>query len=498
MSETWLINASPAVASTAVNATVDFISNGELYDTFEVPTSKGSMGNPGTITYFSNVRGSGYPVYYWFPAGWKNDNYRTVTFISPITDANLKTWLSANGTKTGSNDYKRYYKNPVLLGTSSYKYRPYTVLTPTVALSLNLTGCSTTQTTMNRLGQTVITFTRQTGYNWPTSVQVTGATAVSWDPSLGKLVVEKPTLNTVTIKVTCAKITYSITENLTNVAKSGTHPTSIEYGGSATLIYTAADNYELPDNITVTGAEYSWKESTGTLTLTNPTGAVTITMAGVSLLKIITAGTYVVKDAPTVTSTHAQFAFTTNTVAGSAITVTSAGITYALAAPTGSTQVYTAATSAWTLPAYKTLVLAADVHVSEAFNTWWTANVLPKLDTPTGLSITGNTLSFNAVTNAEQYEVFAGSTSLGTYSPVTLINFTIDGESYQAESGMTWAQWVASSYNTGGYYVNLYGNIAVGEGGGGGANVTTDSAYNNAVTSADVITATTYYYGMPN
>ena len=41
-----------------------------------------------------------------------------------------------------------------------------------------------------------------------------------------------------------------------------------------------------------------------------------------------------------------------------------------------------------------------------------------------------------------------------TYSNVTLISFTISGTSYQAESGMTWAQWVASSYNTGGFTVS--------------------------------------------
>lgn len=42
-----------------------------------------------------------------------------------------------------------------------------------------------------------------------------------------------------------------------------------------------------------------------------------------------------------------------------------------------------------------------------------------------------------------------GVTALGTYSPVTLINFTIDESAYQAEEGMTWGEWVASSYNTG-------------------------------------------------
>ena len=32
------------------------------------------------------------------------------------------------------------------------------------------------------------------------------------------------------------------------------------------------------------------------------------------------------------------------------------------------------------------------------------------------------------------------------------ISFTIDGDTYQAEEGMTWAQWVESAYNNGGFY----------------------------------------------
>ena len=36
-------------------------------------------------------------------------------------------------------------------------------------------------------------------------------------------------------------------------------------------------------------------------------------------------------------------------------------------------------------------------------------------------------------------------------APVTLINFTINGNSYQAEEGMTWVQWVVSDYNTGNF-----------------------------------------------
>lgn len=221
--------------------------------------------------------------------------------------------------------YKRYYKNDILLGTGTYKYRPYTVLTPTVALTFHLTGCSTTATSASRLGETTISFTKSAGYNWPTTVQVAGATMVSWNHNTGVLVIKKPTLNTVTITVACTKITYAIIENLTNVTATGTHPTSIAYGEGATLTYTANTNYKLPDTVTVTGATHTWASNTGTLTLSNPTGAVTITITGV---------------------VSAQ-----------------------------------------------------------------------KLDTPQNLSVSGDTLTFDAVDHAEKYEVYANNTSIGTYTP---------------------------------------------------------------------------------
>lgn len=34
---------------------------------------------------------------------------------------------------------------------------------------------------------------------------------------------------------------------------------------------------------------------------------------------------------------------------------------------------------------------------------------------------------------------------------MTLINFSIDGTTYQAEENMTWAGWCDSEYNTGGF-----------------------------------------------
>lgn len=89
--------------------------------------------------------------------------------------------------------------------------------------------------------------------------------------------------------------------------------------------------------------------------------------------------------------------------------------------------------------------------------------------------------------------MLADGTSIGTYTPVTLISFNIGPTSYQAEDGMTWAQWVASSYNTRGYGV-YNGNIAYQGSAAGGARVCTDADGNNAVSSTDLIVANATYY----
>ena len=330
---------------------------------------------------------------------------------------------------------KHYFKNPVLLGTGTYKFRPYTILSPYVSLTASLTGCtmSPAVSQITRLGTTTLTFVASTNYRLPTSVQVTGATAVSWNENTGKLVIEKPTADPVNVKVAATKISYSITTNLTNVTKQS-GPAWIDAGGTATLVFGAAENYELPDTVTVTNATSNWSQETGTLTLSNATASVIVTIEGVYLLKVISAGTYTLKDEPSVTATHAQFPFKTNTVNGTGITVDSTGITYTLASPMGSTKVYTAATKAWALSAYKTIVLDADAHVSEAFNTWWVANVMPKLSTPQNVAVDGKMLSWNAVTDATKYlikidGIEAGTTTGGEYDiTVNITNGTYSGD----------------------------------------------------------------------
>ena len=73
---------------------------------------------------------------------------------------------------------------------------------------------------------------------------------------------------------------YTITATLSNVTADSTNPNNIVAGGYATLIFTAADGYKLPDTITVTGANYTWEQSTGVLDIYEPSANVAITITG--------------------------------------------------------------------------------------------------------------------------------------------------------------------------------------------------------------------------
>lgn len=54
----------------------------------------------------------------------------------------------------------------------------------------------------------------------------------------------------------------------------------------------------------------------------------------------------------------------------------------------------------------------------------------------------------------EVSKVYLGQDLVYEKSSAQLISFTIDNTSYQAESGMTWGEWVDSAYNTGYFYIN--------------------------------------------
>lgn len=83
-----------------------------------------------------------------------------------------------------------------------------------------------------------------------------------------------------TISVTASPKTFTIIENLTNVVGSSDNPTTMKKDQAlATLKYSPATGYDLPTSVDVVGATHKWT-STGTLTLTNATKNITITIDG--------------------------------------------------------------------------------------------------------------------------------------------------------------------------------------------------------------------------
>lgn len=104
----------------------------------------------------------------------------------------------------------------------------------------------------------------------------------------------------------------------------------------------------------------------------------------------------------------------------------------------------------WTISAYRTITF--DTAPTGDLLTWLQSNGTKQATEPT-FSFTHRYKSDNLIgTGAYKFLPYTLT------QQTTLISFTIDRSSigsdtisYQAEEGMTWAQWVESSYNTGGY-----------------------------------------------
>lgn len=152
---------------------------------------------------------------------------------------------------------------------------------PTVySITVAATGCTVAgASTITEGKTTTLTVTAADGYALPEAVTVTGA-SYTWDKATGALVLSSPT-GAVHVTVTAAKLpsVYSITVVASGCTVSGT--STITEGGTATLTATADSGYSLPDAVTVTGASHSWNSATGVLTLSDPTGEVSVTVTAI-------------------------------------------------------------------------------------------------------------------------------------------------------------------------------------------------------------------------
>lgn len=350
---------------------------------------------------------------------WKGDEViaaggTTTLTLTPDTNYKLPTSVTVTGATQSwdASTGKLTLSNPTgnVRVTATCPIITYSITETT----LHVTQSGTHPTTINAGSTVTLKYTANTNYELPDTVTVTGATS-TWTKSTGTLTLSNPTAN-VTVRVIGVNITYALTETLTNVSKSGTHPTTIGAGKSVELNYTADANYTLPDSVSVDNATSSWQKSTGRLLVSNPTGDVTVTVTGVRITYAITENlTNVTK-----TGTHPS--------------VIAAGQTLVLnyAAATGynlpDTVTVTGATSDW-----KQATGALTITNPTGAVTITIAAAQPKLATPTNLSVSDSTLTFDPVEHAEQYEVFADGNSIGTYSVQTgetwLLNESINPRS---------------------------------------------------------------------
>jgi hypothetical protein len=104
-----------------------------------------------------------------------------------------------------------------------------------------------------------------------------------------------------------------------------------------------------------------------------------------------------------------------------------------------------------------------------------TQGVTPSVTAGYVASGTSGTITVNG-SNTNQLTVYNGA----HHAEVSLISFTIEQTTYQAEEGMTWTQWCASSYNTDAFYVD--GQYVMSSGG-----TTVYSAATGPVSPSDII-----------
>lgn len=135
-----------------------------------------------------------------------------------------------------------------------------------------------------------------TAWRIPSSGTIS-STATHWNTDMlyktGGTFKSNPSKNTTYYGAWTVVKTYNITYNLTNCTGASSNPTTIDEGTTATLSFTLNDGYSFPDTITVSGVEsYTWDKSTGTLTLTNATSDVSITITCIVAYPKINSFTY--------------------------------------------------------------------------------------------------------------------------------------------------------------------------------------------------------------
>ena len=312
----------------------------------------------------------------------------------------------------------------------------------TYTITPNLTNCSwddinPSTIDSNQFEAVELVIDKNTGWTLPNEITVSGVDAEywSWNQATGIVTISHPQGN-VTITADAVREVYNITTNLTHALAGSSNPTTIGYGLSATLTFTFPTGYEAPSDVTVTGATKSWAAGSGTLTLTNPTGPVTVTLVGVATTTTI-SGQYKWHDDLNLTEWSQDVNFTSDGASFTAMRYTGDGTAMTLQyldADAEWTTVYNynedEGTGSWVNDAYKIVDFGTSAQTVTAI---WKADFLAnasqltQLATPQNVTADGTVVSWDEVENATSYEVLADGASIGTMTPTYTVevNYSI-------------------------------------------------------------------------
>ena len=227
--------------------------------------------------------------------------------------------------------------------------------------------------------------------------------------------------------------TYTFTVSNSNCSYTPSGSVVVGSGESATVTFTAADGFKLPDTVTVTGAAHTWNQNTGVLVLSNTTadGTVTVTAEQIKIA------------APTLSISGSTLSIVTSDNLPSTYTLTATGVgntkTKSGLLKSGTTTTFDLST--WLTDTGTYTITAVGVNsiyaTSDSSNAVTYTVVQPQLSAPTNLTADGTTVSWDAVENAESYDVYADDT--------VLLGNTTGGS-----SGETWLlneqpQWIGIS-----------------------------------------------------
>lgn len=373
---------------------------------------------PSTITY-----GQTATLVFAFDTGYEAPDAVTVNGATG-------TWTKSTGTL-------------VLSGAMGNVSVSLTAAAKTYAIRVNGTNATVTSgspTTIKYGGTATLSFDYDRGYFAPATVRVDNADG-NWDQDTNELVITNPKdTGDVIVTIEAIEKTYDIKYALTNLAAASSNPTTITSAATGVeLTLNGTTYYALPTSITVSGVatgDWSYDQATGKVTLSYPTGTVTLAAVGVEISATIDGVWSWKTTIPDGAWTEQAVNFTSNGGSYSGMEWDGYDLYYIVAADGTKQKVYSfnedtrvgtwadgGDASYWRIVDFGT----TEETVSKIFADYVSANAVlsGKLATPTGVQVADDEASWNEVENATQYDIVVDNASWGTHIPA-VYNYTYD------------------------------------------------------------------------